>query len=270
MNPYYSLFNDTLYYYLTWNTFAANFRYKLSSNTNFVNKTSETYFTAKSTSNFNNTYNYGSKDNAGVSSPIYLPAEGYASPLMSTPSIRSLNVATRNIYQATGAPSTIFKTTFSVASNASASPNHRMEVKVGSNQVIDTSFTGCDLIEKTILLNSANLNATSQRVEFGNLPLTPAPATDFLHAGCASFEYPHNTNMGSEPIIEMWAPSSIDTLYYSLTNYSYGAVPYVYDLEKGIKCKTVQSGRDIQFLIAHISYQFLERKFLNLKQYFYD
>ncbi len=270
MNPYYSLFNDTLYYYLTWNTFAANFRFKLLSNTNFVNKTSETYFTAKSTSNFNNTYNYGSKDNAGVSTPIYLPAEGYASPLISTPSIRSLNVATRNIYQATGAPSTIFKTTFSDASNASASPNHRMEVKVGSNQVIDTSLTGCDLIEKTILLNSANLNATSQRVEFGNLPLTPAPATDFLHAGYASFEYPHNTNMGSEPIIEMWVPSIIGTLYYSLTNYSYGAVPYVYDLEKGIKCKTVQSGRDIQFLIAHISYQFLERKFLNLKQYFYD
>ena len=250
INPYYSLFSDTQYYFITWNNLPANFRFKASENINFTGKTAESFYYGQGVGVFSNIYSYGAKDNNGVSFPFFDVAEGYASHPYSTTSTRTTYIYTRNIYQQTTAPPTTFKTAYAGASNASgASINHRTEVSVNNTQIIDDSYQGYELREKTLSIPSANLNNSRQRVDFTALALNPAPATDFSQAGYAFFEFPHNNSLNGERFVEMWIPASTDTSYFNLTNYSQGSVTYVYDIDLGIKCKTVQSGSNLQFLI---------------------
>lgn len=249
INPFYSLFSDTSYYFLTWNNLTANARYRASGNTNFTAKTFQTYFFAQSIVAHSYQYSYGEKDVSGVSAPLYHESEGYVFISISNPSTRTVNVLTRNILKTGTAPPTLFKTTFAGASNSGSAPNHRLEVKVAGTQVLDTSFSGYELHEKTTYLSTSTLHSTTQRVEYKNLPLNPAPATDFINTGYVLFEYPHSRTLSGETHIEILVPASTDTLYYSLLNYQYGSVPFVYDVELGLKCKTVQSGNDIQVLI---------------------
>ena len=70
LNPYFSLFSDTAYYFLTWNSQLQNSRFKPSTNKNFASKTSQSYFLAQSTSPFTSQYSVGEKDGAGVASPL--------------------------------------------------------------------------------------------------------------------------------------------------------------------------------------------------------
>lgn len=80
LNPYFSLFSDTAYYFLTWNSQLQNSRFKPSTNKNFASKTSQSYFLAQSTSPFTSQYSVGEKDGAGVASPLFDQGEGWASP----------------------------------------------------------------------------------------------------------------------------------------------------------------------------------------------
>jgi hypothetical protein len=85
LNPYYSLFSDTSYYFLTWNNQINNNRYKPSSNTNFSSKVNQPYFFSQNIDAFSSQYSVGEKDNAGVASPFYYQGEGWSSPTISVP-----------------------------------------------------------------------------------------------------------------------------------------------------------------------------------------
>ena len=79
-NPYYSLFNDTAYYFLTWNNSVLNERYTLENDTvNFSSFTAEPFCLAQSLHYLIDSYYPGETNAIATTDPEYTKAEGWFS-----------------------------------------------------------------------------------------------------------------------------------------------------------------------------------------------
>lgn len=77
-NPYYSLINDTIRYFLTWNNSTTNLRFALETDVNFSAYTASPYILRDEIDELHDTYYYGQSYTATSStSPIYSGGEGY-------------------------------------------------------------------------------------------------------------------------------------------------------------------------------------------------
>ena len=74
-DEYYSLFNDTLQYYFTWNNTGNNNRILQETDVNYSAYTSIDYCWKKNYVNYSDEYNEGPKYSA-LSSPVYSLGEG--------------------------------------------------------------------------------------------------------------------------------------------------------------------------------------------------
>ena len=78
-DEYYSLFNDTIHYYLTWNNNFNNKRTIDESDINFNNYNSTNFCWKNNVVKFNSNYVLG-RQQSGLSSPKYELGEGWAGP----------------------------------------------------------------------------------------------------------------------------------------------------------------------------------------------
>lgn len=77
LNPYFSLYNDTAVYFLTWNTATTNRRLTNPNDTTFSAYTPAAYFTNKEIFTGSSAYFPGTLDPIGLSDPAFLSNEGY-------------------------------------------------------------------------------------------------------------------------------------------------------------------------------------------------
>lgn len=77
LNPYFSLYNDTAVYFLTWNSSLSNRRLINPNDTNFSAYTPAPYFTNREIYYGSNTYLPGVEDGLGISDPDFIPSEGW-------------------------------------------------------------------------------------------------------------------------------------------------------------------------------------------------
>ena len=77
-NPKYSLYNDTLQYFLTWNSEVSNFRFTIESAIDFENFDAEDFVIEERFNYYSNSYNEGEKS-SDASSSFYMPGEGWGS-----------------------------------------------------------------------------------------------------------------------------------------------------------------------------------------------
>lgn len=77
-NPYHSMFNDTIWYFLTWNNSINNARMTLESDINFSGYTLSPYIWRDEIDELHDTYYYGRSFNqtGGTTSPLYTGGEG--------------------------------------------------------------------------------------------------------------------------------------------------------------------------------------------------
>lgn len=249
LNPHFSLFSDTATYFLTWNNSTNNMRYSADDNLNFTNKNNKSYFFSEIIKPFQSTYILGELDGAGVSAPFFVEGEGWGSLILSSKSSRFIDFQTTNVYNGTNAPAGTLTTTVTGISNATGSPNHRLGIQWNSSSILDTTFTGYELVYSSKQINSSSFQLNN-KVLFEKLALSPEPAVDYMTVGYGKVEYSHSSSLSGESYIEMWVPQNTDTSYFNFTNFSAGSVKYIYDLELGIKYKTQQTGTTIKVLIA--------------------
>lgn len=77
-NPYYSLINDTIWYFLTWNNSLNNARMTLETDVNFSGYTSSPYVLRDEIDELHDTYYYGENYVlTGTTSPLYTGGEGW-------------------------------------------------------------------------------------------------------------------------------------------------------------------------------------------------
>ncbi|MDG2505399.1 MAG: hypothetical protein P8M87_04515, partial [Crocinitomicaceae bacterium] len=201
-NPRYSLYNDTLQYFLTWNSSNENLRFEVETANDFENYTPTDFVIEEEFNFYSSSYNEGEKS-SDASSSFYMPGEGWGSAPKNGNSGYTWDFNSlifNNIYQDVNAPLVTYESVVVGRSNAleasSGSGNHHTRHTIGeSNYVLtDSIFAGY----KSVFVNgsfptnivSSNSSANFKVSIIGDLNV----ATDYESINYWSFKFPRNLN----------------------------------------------------------------------------
>ena len=200
-NPKYSLYNDTIQYFFTWNNQTNNARYIIETDTDFPSYTPSDYIIFETSAFYNSAYNEGEKT-SDASSSFYMPGEGWGNSPVNGASGYTLNISasTPFAYINAGAPPSFFEAVSVSNSNAAFSGigNHHLQFTVGASDFIieDTIFTGYKAINIAENFPSSLLNSVNTTLKWRIIGDQGA-ATDFQSLNYWSIRYPRIPNLGN-------------------------------------------------------------------------
>lgn len=148
-NPAYSLYNDTINYFFTWNSSISNLRYTVESDINFTAYSSVAdYILFKSENNYNTNYIEGKKQSK-ITSSFFTMGEGWGSGMMNGGNNGgyTFNQTVSTPYPYTSGPMATFhglSTSGSDATSTTPGLNHhgRWEIGTSNTTLLDTIFGG--------------------------------------------------------------------------------------------------------------------------------
>ncbi len=220
-SPNYSLYNDTLQYFFTWNSSATNYRYTVETDTSYSGYTASNYILKKDTYNYTDSYHEGEKL-SDVSSSFYVPGEGWGGGKSNgVPGglTQNLIAYSSSPYVGVGAPNAKFELRSVSNSNASSDSlfNHHLRWRLGNSAitVLDTLFLGYQQIVTNVeipateVANGAtslyfdiidDLGALTDYQSFTEYTMTYAKQPVFSGAASLNFSMENNPN---EPKIRL-------------------------------------------------------------------
>ena len=209
-NPKYSLYNDTLHYFLTWNSSTDNLRFSEETADDFENYSADEFVIEERFDFYSNSYNEGEKS-ADASSSFFMPGEGWGSTPQNgnngyTWDFSALNFT--GIYQGQNAPLIEYESVVVGRSNAlqvnPESGNHHTKHTIGNSNytLVDSVFTGY----QSVFVNgsfpadviSSNGNSNFKVNIIGDLNV----ATDYQSINYWSFHYPRSLSFSSEASVD--------------------------------------------------------------------
>ena len=240
-NPEYSLYNDTIEYFLTWNEGTSNYRFLEETDVDFNNYTPEPFLVDEASLHYYEQYNEGIKS-SNASSSFYMSGEGWGKArknLGHTWNFTGLNL--ENIYLGSESPNIIYESVLVGSSNAAipsgSGGNHHTRQTIGSSDfiLVDSVFSGYKGIFSTVSYPSNIMNAngvTNFKVSIVN---DLGVSTDYQSINYISFKYPRiplydgSLNMTFEcPFNEEDVKSRIDLTGANLDQpvvFSFGSIP---------------------------------------------
>mgnify|MGYP003950785879 CR=1 FL=1 len=187
-NPYYSLFNDTIRYYFTWNNGFNNKRTLIETDTNYQAYNSNPFCWKTSIVNYNSDYVLGEQE-SGISSPKYEIGEGWAGSRHQKNGNYTENINTSNYYSS--GPNAVGATNISVTNSSYSNAigdNHNTKLYVNNNLVYDSSFYGYKMLHIDFEIDANGLtNTTAIKHNIANI----GQGTDYQHISFISIAYPH-------------------------------------------------------------------------------
>jgi len=202
-NPDYSLYNDTIKYFFTWNNLATNQRFAVESDIDYNSYTPSPYWIQTIDKSYPVSYIEG-KDASGVSSSFFMPGEGWAS-LPQNGVSGGYNLAidtyTQSTYFGNDAPPVIFHGKTVSNSNAffNGMGNHHYQWRIGPNNY---------LIHDDVYSGYAQRNVTASfpvsEITGGVTPLSwtiiddQGATTDFQSISYWSITYPKTPTLNGE------------------------------------------------------------------------
>lgn len=227
-DKYYSLYNDTIRYYLTWNNSINNRRIQIESDLNFSGYTPLDWCWHRRFVEYRTNYLEGPKLQ-GASSPFFKAGEGWFSGAIST---QNVDVPSPFAYTGAGAPNPVCLSVTASSNNAEVTnqtPNHHLEIAYGtSNTVaIDTMFNGYKLIQTSFDFPPGSLGISTTRFRHRVIPI-PGVASDLMHISSVTLNYPRTFNFDNQNFLEFRLPFNTITpkSYIEVTNFNPGSVIY--------------------------------------------
>lgn len=258
-NPYYALFNDTNYAFLTWNSSLTNNRVSVETDTTFSSYTSANYFYSEKIHTSNSFYSLGEKFFDGITDPRYVKGEGYGSPLAQGQTIQT-SFGNLNVYPSASLPCYI-KTSYSGASSVSLTSgfDHEISLSYLDNNGLpvtlhDTTFQGYKqlFIQKQItadkLQNSSYINVSSVNNPFFS-GITNNSNLHYIY-----FKYPENPNFMGASEKTIWIDDDLinTKTYLNLQNVATsGGTIIAYDLSNHKYLTNVISGSAVKLLVPN-------------------
>ncbi|MCZ4410786.1 hypothetical protein O3Q51_18360, partial [Cryomorphaceae bacterium 1068] len=144
-NPYYSLFNDSLNYFLTWNTTGDNLRFQENDLSDLDSYEPREFIWKRLRQVYSNGYYQGQLDAIGISIPYYTKGEGWMSSRFGIPQGSSSITTTFNtigVYQEVGAPAAEVSSVSAGVSNAPSGNgnNHFLQIRYGTENALAVNF----------------------------------------------------------------------------------------------------------------------------------
>lgn len=213
-NPGYSLYNDTLYYFLTWTNSGTGLRYVEETATNFSVFTPANYFWEESIEYYSNRY-YGGFSLSSVYTSYYSPGEGWGSLNYNGANggfTTNVPLETESPYTGTGAPDAVFHAKSNGNSNASftGQGNHHLIWELGNNnvQMHDEVFSGYDQIVVSNTISTSELNNGITNATF-IIEDDQGAATDFQSISYVSIEYPRTGDLNGADWLDVEIENSL-------------------------------------------------------------
>ena len=253
-NPYYSLFNDTSVYFLTWNTSTANHRIKDTSDTNFSVYQPTNYFMKEDVVENHADYYYGHSTATNINFPEYHEVEGWASLDFYPPSSTTTTFNTSNVFSG-GPNATIKLAAMGASDDGGSSSDHDLlitykDISGGFVTLDHPIFDGYRLYDSTFSVPATKLGAaTGIVVNAQNVNATSRNAVPYV-----VLKYPHKTDLENKNYYEMLVPENQtqNKSNFSFTNFDdLGAPSYVYDLKNHLRIPLTKSGSTFKVLVPN-------------------
>ena len=200
-NPYYSLFNDTLNYFISWNSEGENLRFQRNDLSQIENFEPQEFVWKRNQIVYSNGYYQGQLDQLGVSVPFYTKGEGWLSSRFGFPggniSLTS-NINTQGAYQEDDAPPAELTSVSAGVSNApSTGNNHFLQIRYGESNLlaVNFQFQGYEVnrFNFNIPNNQIGLQTTLITHEVSN---SLGVASDYQALASLEITYPHVLDLG--------------------------------------------------------------------------
>jgi hypothetical protein len=249
-NPNYSLINDTINYYITWNNSLNNKRFIVQQDNNFTGFTSAPFFWSNSRQDYTTAYYAGETNNYGVTEPYYTEAEGWFESAINLGQSQTKTIATPGIF--TAGPAASIELAVAGASNfRPLNPDHHLQIQFAGS-VIDTVYEGYTLIRinKTVPANSLTQSGTPFVFSSVNSLGSPVDRSAIAYI---SVRYPRifNMNNQSNMLMEL-PPSSGSKTLISFTSFNAAAdTVWVYNLTNNTKARAFADNSTFNALISN-------------------
>jgi hypothetical protein len=232
LNPYYSLYNDTAIYFLTWNSSTNNLRFTSSSDTAFSSYTPSPYFTDKEVFYGSSAYFPGVENSLGITDPAFISSEGfYDLPNdYGTPWTRSL--FTLNAYTA-GPPASISIKVGSHSDDWNLTGDNEVKIEMSSQTLTDTIYDGYQV--HTYNYTVPNNQLISPYTPFTITSINPGNASQSSGRTALAYiavDYPHTFDMEGRTFFSGYLPDnpSAPKSLLSMSSIAGSGTVYVFDL----------------------------------------
>lgn len=208
LNPKYSLINDTLNYYLTWNNSTNNHRAIIESGQNFDSYPISAFCWVTKQSIFSNQYLFG-KRAGSIQNPLFTVGEGYGFN-RSGPLTVDFNTTQR--ISGLSTPNATFRAVFASTNNpvpGIPEGNHHLRMQVQGQVIFDEIFLGFENFNIEETIDPLTLNNTSQAI-IGPVNDIGLTANDSYAMGFAELTFAHNFNFENESVFEFDAATNPD------------------------------------------------------------
>jgi hypothetical protein len=206
-NPFYSLYNDTIDYFFTWNTSTNNLRFTVETDVDFASYTPADYVWYKRWQGNTGQYQEGERLSQSSSS-FFTSGEGWSSNKTNGAAGHTWNSTLQlyDIYQGAGAPDVQLLGMQVGISNAAftGTGNHHVEWTIGLSDyvMVDSIWTGY----KGIRVQATVPNAIIPAAQPANVKINIVPdqgaVTDYQSISFWSFKYPRMPSFNNEDRIE--------------------------------------------------------------------
>lgn len=243
-NPYYSLLNDTLSYYLTWNNSTDNLRFKEENNINFSNYFAAPYVWKEQVQSFQSNYFDGEITTGGGNDVEYVPSEGWMDSPLSLAHTRNYLIASPNRYSA--GPFVEFEAQIAGESDWGLLNNgdHHLQLSIGSLQ-FDRIFEGYELIRIQESFSPTELISGNNTITIKSIDdLSTNPnRVDRTALAYLKLTYPHSLNFENSSFFEFLLDdsNSQNAQYLEITNFNGGSSPVLYDLTNNKRVEVVET-----------------------------
>ncbi len=265
-NPFYSLYNDTLNYFLTWNNSGGSRRFQENDLTGIESITPEPFLLVRLREVYSNSYYQGQLDAIGISVPFYTKGEGWMSSRFGFPGgslSRTTTFVTDQVYQEAGAPDARVNSVSAGVSNAASGsgPNHQLQIRYGDENVlaINHQFQGYEVNRFSFDIPNASIGTETTPIIHQVANVLGVPS-DYQALAFLELTYPRTTDLdGADGFEFLYNLNAVlGSRRYELSDLS-GTNPRVYTLgndaqrslfvptENGLSCLLENSFGDDEY-----------------------
>ena len=248
-DDFYSLFNDTIHYYFSWNTTSNNKRIILETDSNFNSYSSVNYCWKNQTLKFNSEYLPGYQWQ-GLSSPKYDIGEGWAGIRIGKGGSNTEQLNTPNAF--TGGPNSYGKINLMSSNLGSLNPSgysHNTKLSINNNSIFDSSYSFYQTLHINYNLSSSIIsNVTSFKHEISNI----GQGTDYQNIASISLNYPHSSDFSNYNELHFGIPNLLNQKQrFTISNLiNSSGTPFIYMLDNKTRVlPIISNGSDWEIVV---------------------
>lgn len=249
-NPYYSLFTDTLYYYITWNNSQNNSRLQLETDVNYSAYTASPYVWRTSVNYYSQLYYGGKTEIGGATDPSYHKSEGWFNTAIGLGSTIVRPVPTPNVFSG-GPPARVHWRILGQSNYSQLNPDHHLTAQFAS-LTFDTLYEGYEVVDKHFSVLPTSLGVTNTNFTFRSINDLGSGA-DRSALSFIEVKYPHNLNLSNATSFEFSVGDQVGQTksYLTFNLFSNSGQAFVLDLTNNRRAVVTTTGSSHQVLIPN-------------------